>query len=102
MLVEWLWFAQFNWQSVLQERWSLQFLYTGLATLPVVIAERCSWTLSRSGLSDEHEQQQGLRGVNFTEKTTPAASWSQIKPILLCRLPAGAWPSQVQPGLPAA
>jgi hypothetical protein len=27
MHVEWVWFAQFNWQSVLFQRWMLQLLF---------------------------------------------------------------------------
>ena len=37
MHVEWTWFVQFNWQSVLLQRWMLQLLFAGVASVPVVL-----------------------------------------------------------------
>jgi uncharacterized membrane protein (UPF0182 family) len=38
MHVEWAWFAQFNWQSILFQRWMLQLLFAGVAALPILIS----------------------------------------------------------------
>ncbi|MBL6880955.1 MAG: hypothetical protein ISR07_05475, partial [Synechococcus sp. BS30m-G31] len=34
MHVEWTWFVQFNWQSVLLQRWMLQLFFAGVASVP--------------------------------------------------------------------
>ena len=38
MQIEWLWFEQFGWTDVLLKRWLLQFLFAGLALLPLMAA----------------------------------------------------------------
>ena len=42
MQIEWLWFEQFGWTDVLLKRWLLQFLFAGLALLPLMAARTWS------------------------------------------------------------
>ena len=53
MTIEWLWFEQFDWQSVLLTQWLLQVISAGVAVLVLWLAQR--WRLSSLNLDDGSE-----------------------------------------------
>ena len=65
MHVEWVWFAQFNWQSVLFQRWMLQLLFAGVGSIPVVLA--VLWLRAFDRIDDPPRQQKRpIEGMRFS------------------------------------
>ena len=65
MHVEWTWFVQFNWQSVLLQRWMLQLLFAGVASVPVVLFGL--WFRAFSRTDDPPRQQlRPIQGLQFS------------------------------------
>ena len=65
MHVEWVWFTQFNWQSVLFQRWMLQLLFAGLGSIPVVLA--VLWLRTFDRINDPPRRQiHPIEGVRFS------------------------------------
>ena len=65
MRVEWSWFAQFDWQSVLFQRWMLQLLFAGVASIPVVLA--VLWLRAFDRIDDQPRRQvRPIEGVRFS------------------------------------
>ena len=65
MHVEWVWFAQFNWQSVLFQRWMLQLLFAGAGSIPVVLA--VLWLRAFDRIDDPPRQQKRpIDGMRFS------------------------------------
>ena len=66
MLVEWLWFAQFDWQGVLLQRWGLQLLSGGCAAILLLAASRWNRTVLASPASSSVRLSPELRGWRFS------------------------------------
>ena len=65
MHVEWAWFSQFNWQSVLFQRWMLQLLFAGIGSIPVALA--VLWLRAFDRIDDPPRQQmRPIEGVRFS------------------------------------
>ena len=65
MHVEWVWFSQFNWQSVLFQRWMLQLLFAGIGSIPVALA--VLWLRAFDRIDDPPRQQmRPIEGVRFS------------------------------------
>ena len=65
MQVEWVWFSQFNWQSVLFQRWMLQLLFAGIGSIPVALA--VLWLRAFDRIDDPPRQQmRPIEGVRFS------------------------------------
>jgi hypothetical protein len=65
MHVEWTWFVQFNWQSVLLQRWMLQLLFAGVASVPVVLFGL--WYRAFTRTDDPPRQQlRPIQGLRFS------------------------------------
>jgi len=70
MQIEWVWFDQFEWTNVLLKRWLLQFLFAGLALLPLLAARSWSRQFSRPKLGS-------FQGVRLT-------GWTYGTALLIC------------------
>lgn len=66
MLVEWLWFAQFDWQGVLLQRWGLQLLSGGCAAILLLAASRWSRTVLASPVDRSDSLAPVLRGWRYS------------------------------------
>ena len=65
MHVEWTWFVQFNWQSVLLQRWMLQLLFAGVASVPIVLFGL--WIRAFNQIDDQPRQQlRPIGGLRFS------------------------------------
>ena len=66
MLVEWLWFAQFDWQGVLLQRWGLQLLSGGCAAILLLAASRWNRTMLVSPAESTASRAPELRGWRYS------------------------------------
>ena len=66
MLVEWLWFTQFDWQGVLLQRWGLQLLSGGCAAILLLAASRWTRTVLASPVNRSDSLAPVLRGWRYS------------------------------------
>ena len=65
MTVEWMWFRQFGWETIVLDRWLLQLLFGAIALLPVWLAHWCRAKLCRDD-ADNPQSSAWLTGGAFT------------------------------------